>query len=327
MRRTALWMIAPALLVATAVTAVPSSAHLTTAEPARAVTTITATHSGSAEIVLYDDATLSMRATHNPDVHITGAGRLVAIELTRQDGGGDNLTAVRMPRFAGGETVVAGSTTPPETCTDWPSSDADLRTTCSNHAKAITLHEGYYHLVVLTDGAPVHVVLTMHGLQHGRSSVSLQKTLRSLEATLPERESIGASTITYGADVSFANATQAFSIVAARLHTNSPATGGSLCVRSDTTAPPPYAFSPACPGGSSSGMFYETSGPAAQDGAVGVVAVGVPGSSTAPNGLGGSFMDSSGPTYVGGVGVWLAGDQLDYFGGFSSTGAGTGTAH
>jgi hypothetical protein len=314
MRRSAVWMIAPALLAATAVTAVHSSAHLVTAEPARAVTTITATHSGSAQVVLYDDATLSTRATNNPDVRITGAGRLVAFELTREDGGGDNLNGARLPRFAGSGTVVSGSTTPPESCSYWPSSQAAVRTTCSNHPKAITLHEGYYHLVVVTDGAPVRITLAMHGLQRGTSAIHLQKSLRSLEATLPVRESIGASTITYGTDVSFAKSTQSFSIVAAKLHPNASIAGESVCVRSDTAAPPPYAYSPACPGGSSSGMFYEMGGPAPRTGSV--VFVGVPGSSTSPNGLGGSFMDSDGPTYLGGLGVWLAGDQIAVFGGF-----------
>src|SRR3954469_9032793 len=61
--------------------AVPSSAHLVAAEPLGAVTTITATTSGTASLVLYDDATVSTAATHNPDVTIAGKGRLIGFDL------------------------------------------------------------------------------------------------------------------------------------------------------------------------------------------------------------------------------------------------------
>lgn len=317
MRRTAVWTIAPALLVAAVVTASPSSAHLPTAKTVGSVTTITATQSGTAELVLDDDATLSPRAERNPDVHIAGSGRLVAFELTRRDGGGDILSGARLPRFAGGGTVVGGSTTPPGSCTAWPSNDAALQENCTDPSpKAITLHEGYYHLVVVTDGAPVRITLTLHGLQTARSMVRLQSSLRSLEATLPERESIGSSTLTYGTDVNFAGASQTFSIVAARLHAAAPVLASSICSRSDSGAPPPYAFSAACPNGDDSGVSWRISGvPEAQGG---VVFVGSPTGSSSPDGLGGSFTDNDGPRYLGGLGVWIAGDTLTSFGGYSS---------
>lgn len=320
MRRPVVSAAAAAMVAGAVAVAVPSSAHLVAAQAAGQVTTITVGHSGTAEIVLYDDATLSPAAVHNPDVQITGAGRLVGFELSRTDDDGDFVSAVRMPSFAGGQVQVAGSTTPAMTCTPWPNATVDLSDTCTQpHTKAITLHEGYYHLVALADGSQLTITLHLHGEEQRRAQVHLQTSVRSLEATLPERESMGSSTVTYGADVPFAGATQVVDVVAAKLHPTATVLADSLCVRSDTGAPPPYAFSPACPGGSSSGMSYRLANSEAGGG--GIVFVGVPGSTNDPNGLGGSFTDSDGPTYLGGLGLWLAGADLTYLGGFSQVGS------
>src|SRR4051812_28427406 len=91
------------VVLATAATAfaAPSSAQLVRAETLGAVTTITATSSGSASLVLYDDATVSAAFTHNPDVTIAGKGRLVGFDLTSlaasSTGTLDEFTAVRLP--------------------------------------------------------------------------------------------------------------------------------------------------------------------------------------------------------------------------------------
>jgi hypothetical protein len=74
-------------------------------------------------------------------------------------------------------------------------------------------------------------------------------------------------------------------------------------LRSDTTAPPPYAYSPACPGGQLTGASYAIATPVGGFGGVGVFAGSLVPSGN-PNGVGGSFVDSDGPTYVGGLAVW-----------------------
>ena len=314
-RRVVLFGTMPVLLASAVALAVPSSARLVAAEPAGAVTTISATHSGTAELVLYDDASLSPVSAYNPDVRFTGRGRLVAFELTRSDGTGDFLSAARLPSFVGGGMVVAGSTTPKPTCSSWPTAAVPVQQHCSGQAKRISLHEGYYHLVVLTDGAPVTITLRLHGSQQQRASVRLQTSVRSLEAALPQRESMGSSTVTFGTEVTFRNATQAFSLAGARLHRNATVVGANSCARDDSGAPPPYAFSPACPGGSYSGDFVEVGSPAGPAQEAGVF-LSSPMMPESPNGLGGSFVDSDGPTYLGGLGVWIAGATLTYFGGF-----------
>jgi len=319
-RRAIVAIVLPALLVCGFTLATASSARLVTAEPAGAITTIRATHSGTAELVLYDDATLSPRQTANPDVGISGQGRLLAFELRRADGGGDNLLGERLPTFAGGGVKVSGSFTPASTCT--PSDPLAVQSSCTyRNPKAILLHEGYYHLVVLTDGAPMTITLHLHGQVQQHAAVHVQRSLRTLEATLPERESIGASTVSFGANVPFDAATQTFMLVGARLHKGATFLGATSCSRSDTGAPPPYAYSPACPGGGGESFAWQFGGgvPAGQEG--GVAVIGLPGAVLgSTTGIGGSFTDSDGPTYVGGVGVWLAGDELDYFGGWGPVG-------
>src|SRR5437763_13893725 len=111
-RRAVVLTVLPAVLISGFALATTSSARLVTAEPAGAVTMIRAAHSGSAELVLYDDATLSPRTTGNPDVSISGSGRLLGFELRRADGGSDNLSGERLPAFAGGGVRVSGSFTP-----------------------------------------------------------------------------------------------------------------------------------------------------------------------------------------------------------------------
>src|SRR3954470_17653782 len=86
-RRSVVLTVLPAVLISGFALATASSARLVTPAPAGAVTTIRAAHSGSAEVVLYDDATLSPRQTGNPDVSITGGGRLIAFSLRRAGGG------------------------------------------------------------------------------------------------------------------------------------------------------------------------------------------------------------------------------------------------
>jgi hypothetical protein len=299
--------------------ALPSSAQLVRAETLGAVTTMTVDHSGTAELVLYDDATLSPLATRNPDVAFSGPGRLVGFSLTRSDGMGDTLAAVRMPGFAGGATSVGGSTTPGPRCTPFPDQTVPVSETCTDNPKAIVLHEGYYHLVVLADGGPLRLTIRLHGLGIPHATLHLQATMRSVELPLKQHESIGSSTITYGGATSaLAGQTQVAMVVAAKLHDSATLLAATTCYRNDNGAPPPYAYAPGCPNGATQSYAYRVNAPAASPVGEGVLVFSAPGSADSASGQGGSFTDSDGPTYVGGLGLWLAGGSLPFFGTFSS---------
>ncbi|MDQ1747377.1 MAG: hypothetical protein QOD07_1640 [Frankiaceae bacterium] len=321
--------------------AAPSSARLVAAEPLAAVTTITASSSGTASVVLYDDATVSAAYAHNPDVTLSGKGRLVGFDLVSATysagGSNDDLTAERLPAFAGSATYVSGSYGAPAKCSGYPNDTVPVQQQCSGCSyypsptvpveascdyatpKTYTLHEGYYQLRVLTDGAPLRITIKLHGLGKTHAKVHLQAPFRSLETPMTQRESIGSSTITYGGSASFANATDILTIVSAKVHANATLVAATGCWRSDTSAPPPYAYSPACPGGHVQGYAYRINAPA---GGVGAQEVAVfAGSLTPtnpPNGVGGSIADSDGPAYVGGLAVWVDGPQLPFFTPFTS---------
>src|SRR3954466_14377912 len=96
-RRAVILTVLPTVLISGFALATTSSARLATAEPVGAGTTIRTTNSGSAELVLYDDATLSPRQTGNPDVSISGGGRLIAFSLRRAGGGQANPPPARRP--------------------------------------------------------------------------------------------------------------------------------------------------------------------------------------------------------------------------------------
>ncbi len=333
-RRPALALLATTAACLGVGVAVPSSAHLVAAEPLGAVTTITATTSGTASLVLYDDATVSTAITGNPDVTISGKGRVVGFDLasvnTTNDLPNDELNAVRLPAFAHSVTQVYASSAKPQECSDYPNSDVPVQQECQGctytpspmvpaqancdyaQPAQIKLHEGYYNLTVLTDGSPVRITLHLHGVAKRKVTVHPQSSFRSLETNLAQHESIGSSTITFGGSTSFPNASQILMFVGVKLPPNATVFADAGCLRSDTTAPPPYAYSPACPGGQTTGYSYELATPVAGEGGVGVFGWGlVP--SGSPNGVGGSFVDSSGPTYVGGVAVWSSGVNLPFY--------------
>ncbi|MDQ1685267.1 MAG: hypothetical protein QOC82_2004 [Frankiaceae bacterium] len=309
----------------------PSSARVVTAEKLGAVTTITTTTSGTASVVLYDDATVSAAPTNNPDISISGKGRLVGFDLisasNSQFGAAmDELTAERLPAFAGAQTHVTGMSGAAPKCTGYPNETVPVQQECSNctyspspqvplqasctydRPRYYKLHEGYYQLSVLTDGAPLTITIRLHGLGKSHTKVRLQSTFRSLETPLTQHESVGTSVVTFGGSASFAHPTEILTFVAAKTHPNSTIKAGSLCLRSDSAAPPPYAYSPACPGGQNQGYGYWVNLPG---GVAGFGGAGVFAGNLTPtgdiNGVGGSIADSDGPSYVGGVAVWIDG--------------------
>jgi len=296
--------------------AVPSSARFVAAEPMATTTTITATKSGTADLVLYDDATLSPKLTHNPDVVISGPGRFVGFRLSRSDSN-DELTGVRMPKFAGGLSYVGGSTDAPQPSCTQPVLPIDGSSCAAPPAaKAIVLHEGYYRLAVLTDGGPLRITLRLHGQHRARSAVRIQTQVRTAEADLKQLDSIGSSTITYGVETANAGALNAQMIVRAKLHPNAKFLAASSCARHDSGTPPPYAFSPACAGGASRGLAWASNnGVQYLVGGVGGLSVyDLAGMPVDPTGLGGSYVDTDGPTYLGGLGIWTWNADLDFIG-------------
>ena len=313
--------------------AVPSSAHLVAAESLGAVTTITATTSGTASLVLYDDATVSTAITRNPDVTISGKGRVVGFGLqsvnTANGFANDELDAVRLPAFAHSVTQVFASSQTPQQCSGYPNDTVPVQQECDNctyepspmvpvqgscnfpEPARFKLHEGYYTLTVLTDGSPVRITLRLHGVGKRKANVHMQSSFRSVETTLTQHESIGSSTVTFGGSASFPKADQILMFVGVKLHPNATALVAAGCLRSDTGTPPPYAYNPACPGGQTTGYSYEVGTPVAGQGGVGVFGLGLAPTGS-PNGVGGSFVDTSGPTYIGGVAVWSSGASLPF---------------
>jgi len=316
-RRPALALLATAAAACFGTTgAAPSSAHLAPAEPAGAVTTLTTASSGIADVVLYDDATLSPKLTHNPDVSISGEGRVVGFTLRRTDNASDTLYVVRLPKFAGGLTYVSGSTTPAQPACTQPVNPLDPVVCPAYKPTAIKLHEGYYRLEVLTDGKPLKITMRFHGLHRASSRIGVQTKVRTVEADLPARESIGSTTITYGAETSFSGAVRTTMLVRAKLHPDATLLVASVCTRHDSGAAPPYAFSPPCPGGENRGVGWSAGNTVRRSfGAVGGLSVyDIAGMPVDATGVGGSYVDTDGPTYVGGVAVWSWSDTLDFFG-------------
>jgi hypothetical protein len=197
-RRPLLGLSALAILGAGIGWATPSLVKLQPPEVLGATTTITAFRSGTAEVALYDDARLPADYLKNPDVSIAGPGRLVGFSLVRADAS-DELTALRLPGFAGGDLVTGGSQEPAPTCTSYPDSTVPVYQSCSSPSHPmIVLHEGDYLLTVLTDGGPLRITLRLPGLQLRSATVRVQNAIRTVERPLTLRESLGPDSISYG---------------------------------------------------------------------------------------------------------------------------------
>jgi hypothetical protein len=164
-----------AAAAATAITAfavTPASAHYNLPPAAAGTTTVQAAHSGSLDLTLRDDARISIAGENNPDVRISGPGRIVGAFLYRLDGNSDGLMALRLPAAAGGRTISYVTSSDPSAkpkCTSFPSATVPLQQQCDSPPTSGRLHQGVYRLVVLTDGAPVTVTLKLHGLRGERS--------------------------------------------------------------------------------------------------------------------------------------------------------------
>jgi hypothetical protein len=260
-------------------------------------TVVTAARSGYVDVGLSRDVRLSPRYRDNPDVSVTGQGRLVGLWLEALDPTGDQLEVMRVPSFLGGRTRTSGTTEPAPQCSSDP---LGLPSSCSTPTpKAIVLHRGRYRLTVLTDGHPLTLRLHLSGLG-GSARLRPVHALRSAELPLPLRETVGDRVVTYGATGPVAGRVRAW-VAATATTSGTQVDGWSLCERHDAAQDTPFAYSPACPGGTSGG--YDL---AVRDGRYGVFGAWVGGVESAPNGgLGGSFTNDAGVRLGPTLGVWL----------------------
>jgi hypothetical protein len=263
-----------------------------------ATTVLTATRSGYVDVLVPADARLSPQRLRNPDVSFTGSGRMLGAWLVPADPAralDDSLEVIRRPAFLGGRTATSGSTEPRPQCSGGP-----LGSCTSPEPKAIVLHKGLYRLTVLTDGHPVRLVLHLHGLAPTTTRARPAHALASAELALPTRETVGDRSVTYGATGPFGGRVLTF-VAATATTSGTQLDGWSLCERRDRGTTAPFAYSPACPGGTQGG--YDI---AVREGTYGVFGAWSGGlDDSAPAGLGGSFTNDAGVALGQTLGVWL----------------------
>lgn len=239
-------------------------------------TTLTATRSSSLDVVMDNDAVIRLQPDGSTnDVVLSGPGRMVAFSMAFRGNASDELTAARTT-FAGKQhtdTTVYGTAYPHSTScgqADLPSVPGvyDGCTPTYRAPKYVVLHQGRYHVRVLTDGGTLTVTLRLHGLR-GASALRTSKPLASSVAPLAKLDVIAdryaraqapitataASDLIYRVDASEASG--------ARLHTS------SVCLyASPTTLPTDYA--PGCPMGTGTGWNWLDTSETAHEGYVGL---------------------------------------------------------
>ena len=234
--------------------AAPASARLRAAELA-GDTTITATGSGSVTVAVPDDATLSWKMIDNPDISISGGGRLVGFLLdpVRQSAGAANSVMVmRLPSSAHGALEVWGLDAPASAsgCTQPGEDPAHPLGDCSGYRDPGfgILYEGLYRLTVLTDGSPVTIRLTLHGLE-GQVDVTPTAQVASVEASMTEREGVPGHAVSAGTDA-VQLAKDGFSIAYGMVRTaaGSRVRGGESCEVPGELAAAPGVYGPGCDG-------------------------------------------------------------------------------
>lgn len=300
------------LLAATALLAaagaVPAQARVPRPLELTATTVVSTARSGWVDVVLPEDVRVSPAAEHNPDVAVQGKGRFVGFWLQRLGSGGlgDSLGSTRLPAFLGGGTQTFGSYVPAPTCEPVPAA-FPVTDDCTGQQQptAILLHEGRYRLTVLADGSPLSVTLRLHGLDAGTTSVTPPHRLASAQATLVQRESVQDKLVTFGATVPALPASYAWVFAVAKGVGTGALDGVSACSRADQGSPPPFAFSPGCPGGDGTSSRWTLQAPVQQQLWLGGGAVSTDTAKATTLGLGGSFSGDSGRTFVTGLGVWM----------------------
>ncbi len=159
--------------------AVPAGATGSFAQVLAGTTTVTTTRSAATDLVLLRDAVIRFEPDGSTrDISVSGGGRIVGAWLT--GAGSDALAVLRVQ--VGGHTRtttdVAGTTYPrPAACT---AQQLGAHQLCppAPVPKYAVLHQGRYRLVVLTDGRPLTVRLSLHGVS-GSSRLRVTRHLNS----------------------------------------------------------------------------------------------------------------------------------------------------
>ncbi|HVF05161.1 MAG TPA: hypothetical protein VNA20_09990 [Frankiaceae bacterium] len=290
------------------VTAQPADARRTPVPALTGVTTITATTSGYVDVVVPRDARMSPLVEANPDVRFSGSGRFVAVWLTRiteDPNVYDGLWAYRLPSFAGGKTMVYGSTTPGPTCTHLPNEQLPLHTDCTYpKPEALLLHQGRYRLTILTDNAPISVRLSFDGLSGAPTTIRPARRLASSQKALAQRDTVQDRLVTFG-DVMRVPARSDVLVIARATWSSQPVLREeSVCLRSGQDAAQPFAYAPPCYGGhASTSRWYVNAAGQQRDTWMGYVSSSLGDERTF--GVGGSFADSDGVKLVGALAVAL----------------------
>lgn len=270
-----------------------------------ASTTIVATTTGYLDVFLARDVTLSPKVHGNPDVAVSGRGRMIGFSMMRStlDGRYGGLQAYRMPAFMGGRTQVGGTTIPEPACTSVHPMLPPTECTAPNPT-AIRLPRGAYRIEVLTDGAPVTVRLDLRGLAATRSTLRPTHALFSTQRDLPTIETAGDRLVTFGATMPAPNVPISVTVAIGATYAAAPHVyGKSGCLRRDTAATPPFAYAPPCPGGESAAMMFTAEANGEEFSGFWVYGGFAPDPATPQIGVGGSVSDSGGVTLKGALAV------------------------
>jgi hypothetical protein len=231
--------------------------------PLAGTTTFTAARSSAVDVVMNNDAVIQLQPDGTTrDIALRGPGRMVAFSMTFRGNAADALTAVRTT--IGGkqhlDTDISGTYYPQSTyCsdTDVPSVPGvyDGCTPTYRAPKYVVLHQGRYHVRVLTDGGPLTVTLQLHGLR-GTTSLRTSKPLASTVAPMRQIDSLAGRYLRAQASLTAATTSEliyradAPDASGARVH------GATLCLYDDTQPTSmglPTDYAPGCPGGGGSG--------------------------------------------------------------------------
>lgn len=307
-------LLAVAALAATAALVAP--AHATGPQVLRGTTVITADRSGSADLVLYDDAVMRLNSDYTtPDITMTGPGRVIGFSLSLTNGD-DGLGASRYRRAGKVVNVAyaAGTTYPrPAGCDTYagvtvPMTVEGVYAGCPADPapKYTVLHQGRYHLRVLTDGGRVTITLRLRGVP-GSAHLRPTRSLRSGVQEVPARDDVAGRFVRRETIVSPGVPAAAVINVDASFAPRPAAAGVTTCLYDAARAPLPTDYtSQQCPGGRRGGFPGVILNPTLSDydpnALYSLTAAPLSG---APERVGFSAQDEGGVTVHGALLAWL----------------------
>lgn len=244
----------------------PSQAATAT-QVLRGTTVITADRSGSADFVLNQDAVLRLEKDYSTrDIAMVGKGRIVGFSLTLNGPGSnyssDTLSALRVLRAGKPVTYTgaSGTTYPrPTACSttgSLPASVPGVYEGCGPDPapKFVVVHQGRYHLRVLTDGAPLTITLTLRGIP-GSARLRPTKALASQVSTLRQIDDVAGRYRRFETLIKPTRRSEATINLDARFSSAPIAAGVNGCVYEPDTQPLVTDYAPNCPRGRRGGFF------------------------------------------------------------------------